>query len=430
MATTSATLASYANVLQYRYLPNMRSAVYTGAPLLDFIQKQGTFEDPLRKIKPGLRTKDIKTPGGGWGKAITWDIHTGQNWGIGARNPVQSATTGYLPKAGSQDYVEASLLSKSYFGMGEIDGNLIDSQGPSAAGIRALNQEMKAIPPQMRRQINMDLYLAGDGIIATIQTVGATVTNAVCDSVRNLEVGQPIVIAANNGTGAVERTITAINRTTKTITIASTDTTSGKTSIFRAGIHNTNVASEANNTLAGLGMIVSETVDYAGLDRSEAAYEKTRSYVPPAIPQANFSIDHLEDALFELAKRGAEPNLIVCDNNFYKLYGGLYWGQGRWEMQQKKIDYGYPALEYQGVPMVRDYACPEWTAFILDTSLLTLGIERDLDIMNADGNELVRMWGSEDAKRDAYAWGFCTRLNLMCSLPGALGKLTITPTGS
>ena len=51
-------------------------------------------------------------------------------------------------------------------------------------------------------------------------------------------------------------------------------------------------------------------------------------------------------------------------------------------------------------------------------------------VLDADGNELVRMWGSESAKRDAYGWGFCTRLNLMCSLPGALGKITITPTGS
>lgn len=430
MAATPATLTSYQAVMKEQYYPDMRSAVFTGAVLLDYVQKRSPGGNGSAGIKPGLRVRNVRLPRGrGFGKQITFDIHTEQNWGVGARAAHHGDATGYMPSPGSQSYVEGHLLAASYFGVAELDGALIDStHGPDAAGLRALDSEMRPLPAQLRRQINIDCFGNGTGKLTDV-TATSTGTTITVSSVVNFTVNQPIVVANADGTAGLARTIVGIDAANSQIEVDSATSVDNTKDIFRTGLHNTNVSSEYSNALSGLGQIISSTVDYAGLDRSEVEYAATRGGEYLAIAQANFTIDHLEDAVFDAPKRAnGKPSLIICDHNFYKLYGNLYFGQGRWQVNQQKLKGGYPALMFHDVPLVRDHACPAWTAYILDMSTFELGIERELSLMNEDNVQMVRVFGTNGQGRDAYQFAFITRVNLLCNNPGANAIMTITPT--
>jgi len=427
MPATAATKVTYAAVLKEQYHPAMQSAVFTGTVLLDSIVKRGPGASRAGR-EGNLRVQTIRTGSRAFGKQLTWDLHVEPNWGIGARAAHHGPTTGFVPAAGSQGYVEGKLLVAHYYGHSELDGSLIDAtQNVTAAGLRALDSEMKNLPPQIRRQINLDLYGDGTGRLANVTQTSVDATFTV-DTVQYLEVNQPIVIAAADGTGAVARTITAINAATLTLTVDSSVSVDNTLDIFRAGIHNTSYSSEYGNALSGLGLIASETTTYAGLNRTLAENAKARSLLNLGLAQATFTIDPMESMVFDLRNRNAVPNLIVCDRNFYTQFGKLYFGYQQWQTQEKVLRGGYPALYFHEVPLVRDRDCPPWTAYFLDTEQLELGVEKELGLMNADGADLARCRGPNGELRDAYDLAHVTRLNLMALNPGGIGKMTITPT--
>ena len=424
----AATISTYLNILKTRYYDRMRSAVFSGHVLLTELRKRSPGGNERLGVLPGLKAKSVRLPRNrGWGREISFDIHTGPNFGIGARAAHHSATTGYMPTPGNQSFVEGKLLSKHYYGTAEIDGSLIDaSDGDEAAAMRALDSEMKFMPDQIRSQINIDLYGDGTGKLADV-TASSSGTTITVDSTHKFIEGQPIVIAAADGTGAVERTITAINAASKQITVNSATSVTAASDIFRAGVHNTNVSSEYGNACAGMQQIVSDTFDYAGLDRSELEYVRTRAGMY-SVNKTDYDPALFEDVFFDAKKRGnGKPSLIICDHNFYKYTGELLYPQGRWQLNQKTFSIGYPTLYVHDVPMVRDPACPPWMALVLDLDSFELGIERELSLVSEDKAEMVRKAGPNGEMCDAYQFAFCTRLNLLCNNPAANSKIIINP---
>ena len=411
--------------MQEQYIPRMRSAVFTGSVALEVIEK--------KRAEDGLKVEAVRLPKNkGWGKQITWDIHTEPNWGMGPRAPTQGASTGYMPAAGSQGYVEGRLSAAHYYGVGELPGALIDAtKGPQASTLRALDAEMRPVPTQMRRDMNIDIFGDGTGKLADVTETSSDTTFTVSD-VRNFRVNQPIVIATATGTSALARTIVAIDKSTLTLTVDSSISVTAANDVFRAGIHNTNIASAYNVSMAGFLQIISSTVDYATLDRSEADYVYTRGQEYLALAKTAFTIDHMEDTLHDLKGANAVPGIIICGNDFYKNFGNLSYGNGRWQHQQvrfkpTKLSQGYPALYFHDIPLVRDHFCPTWSAYWLDLSTWALGVERDLSIMDDDGVQMVRVHGPNGESVDAYRFSFITRVNLVCSNPAANARMTINP---
>jgi hypothetical protein len=419
-------LTSYQAILKKQYLAPIRSSVYAQRVLLDRLVKRVPGKgDAARKRAGGLKAETVRLPQGqGWGQMLSWDVHVGRNWGTGPRAGSHGPTTGYIPQPGSQGYVEAQLLAAHYYGAAQLDGSLIDStKGVTAAGLRALDSEMKRLPDDIRADINRDLFGDGSGKLANVagSSSGTTIT---CDSVRLFTENQPIVVAAADGTAAVARTIASIDRTNKTITVDQATDVTAANDIFPSGIHNTNYASAYNVALSGLAAIISATSTYAALNRTDAAYAGCRSVLALAIAKTAFEIGHMEDMLRDLKHKNGDPSLIVCDHNFYKLFGDIYFGNNQWHANEKTLNGGYPALLFHDIPLVRDDDCPEWTAHWLTEADFELGIERELSLMDEDGVQMVRAHDA-NGDMDAYKFAFVTRMNLLCGNPGGQGTMTI-----
>lgn len=418
MPATGATRTSYLSVLRNRYLAAAQKAIYTRCVLLERLQK--------RRPGEGFELKDLPR-GQGFGKAIVFPIHTQENDGIGWRAGHQGSSSGYLPTPGSQGYVEATLSVKHMYGGFQLDGELLDAdRGVGAAALKTLDSEMKGLPLNMRRRINIGLFGNGSGIEAyvTATSSGTTIT---LDSVRNMWVNRNIVVAAAaDGTGAVARTITAVDEANKQITVNSSTSVTSASAIFGPGIYNTNVSEVFGNAITGLAGVIATTGTYAGLDRTQAANAALRSVVMTA-PEANSIVDTFEQMFWNLEARNAQPSIVVCDHNVWKKFGQLYFGLQNWQTNIKKIEAGYPAFDFHGIPVTRDRACQEWTAYFLDERTLALAEERPLSIRDEDGAELQRVYDA-NGRVDAYEASFCARLELICNHPGGQGKLTITPT--
>lgn len=422
-AGSGATLTSYQDVANEVYLPRIPSAVNAGRVLLDAMMKP-------------MRGRDFQmvqlAKNQGFGRGLQWRIHTGRNWAVGPRAPESSATNGYLPLGGSQDYQKGELASKLYVGVGQIESATMDmTKGPTAAGLAALDAEMTRLPDDVKRVLNYDLFTDGKGQITTVTSNTGTGTTVIpVASVRGFEEGQPITVAlAADGTSAVDRVIQTIDADALTITVDTATTFSALYAIYWHGTYGTGKTNAFGRGIDGLGLIVSATADYATFDRSETEYAATRAIVFDPIAQASFKPSDIENMLRMMRRRNANCNLIICDWNIKVMLGDLFWSKLSWKPEATAY-LGYPSLRMpEGANLVQDDDCPEWTMFFLDTSQIGLAWEVEMGADKGPGGQMFyRTYGPNGELGTAYQFAIRGKCNLIARNPGGTGKITITPT--
>ncbi|MDD4888345.1 MAG: hypothetical protein PHU85_00310 [Phycisphaerae bacterium] len=441
MGASPATLASWNETLRNVYLNGVRDAVYTDTPFLDILQKKAPGPGSVAaKRTGGLKTAMVPGANGSYGLCLEWNIHVGRNFGVGARNATSGQTTGWLPLPGSQTRIRAQIRPTYYWGGFKIDGALLDtSKGAKAAALEVIDGEMQGLPLDVRNQINRDLYGDGTGILAIV-TAGSSGSTITVDSTRHLEEGQPIVLATATGTSPVAATIATIVSATQ-FTVGTTPTVTTSTRVFRGcgvggGIHDplgTPLASEYGNAIKGLDLLVG-TGAYAGITRTGTnAKTAGGSYLAQA--KSTWTVDNLF-AIWLAAKQrcNAEPNVILCDANYYTNFGRIHYGYQQWPSAVKKSVFGYPALHWlapngQEVPLIIDLAIAPWTGYMLDSEALCLGVERELGPMNGDDQTIVRSGalGPNGEHANAYESYWYTSCQLLAMNPGAQSKNTINP---
>lgn len=387
------------DVLREYYVPTLADTVYAQTVLLDRLRKkQGELV----------------------GKHLVWPIRATRNWGTGPRPEVSVNTGAVLPPAGSQGYDRGVLLPAHYYAKFAITGPAIDaSKSNMAAMIDVLDREMTGLRKDLAKHINRDLYGDGTGSLATLTNSPSSTTTFTVNSVRNLEINMPIVVAAlADGSSAVAATITGINETTKTVTVGSNVTGTASTyGVFPQGTHGSTVSSVANNALDGLQLVIDDAGTYAGINRATAGNEFWKANTLDG--SGGLTHDLLRQAMYDAHRKGnGEISLFVTTHAQWQALGNLTQPDRRWQSNVKKLDGAWKSIEFDGIPVVYDVDCPEGKMFCLDESTLELCEQTPLGFVDDDG--LLMRWAGEGADGiDQWEVAAKYRVNLKCDNPAA-----------
>ncbi|MGH3881525.1 MAG: phage major capsid protein, partial [Actinophytocola sp.] len=159
----------------------------------------------------------------------------------GNESPASMGDGGTLADPQIDTEIDAIILIRYHDGGLELSDQLIKQASGNNAGafVSKLDRSSKKLADSMRKNINRQAFGTGDGVITTLTSSPAAVTTFTVASTQYLRVNQKIDVR-NTATGAagataVGRTITAINRTTKTITVDSAITATTGDGVYKEG---------------------------------------------------------------------------------------------------------------------------------------------------------------------------------------------------
>lgn len=351
------------------------------------------------------------------GKNFTIPLHYGRNEGIGAR-----AEGGTLPTAGNQQYKECIVPMRYIYGRIKITGPSIKAaRSNEGAFLRAVDSEMRGLEKDMKASLNRQFYGDGTGILATCASA-ASATAVTVDSVTKLRVGMPvsILVTASGATtaGVVSDVISAINSTTKVITLATGVAT-------YASIDNTYsvyAGGSRNSEMMGLSGIVSATSTLQLLDVA------TYPWWVATILDNSATNRPISDNLIQTAIDTLEANSSGMTSAIYTSFGvrrayTALLTATKQLVNTQKLQGGYEAISYMGgshgtIPIIADKDAPANKMFFLDESELQLYRLSDFDWMDEDGAILSRVSGE-----DAYEAVLCVYQELGSSIRNANARL-------
>lgn len=324
------------------------------------------------------------------GERVTANHHVGRNSGVGARKEGET-----LPSPGAQNYVRSDYFLYANYGTGRISTRLMKAiKTNRGAFLNAAKAEMTRIKDDLKREVNFQAWGTSDGVVAATD-LNAVATNDIILAAATdrrvfnyLHVGMHIDIGvvATPTSVASDRTITAINKTTKTITISGTAVTTATTDrIFRQG----NGGSGANQrVITGIQTIVDSTGVYAGIDPDDvpewASYEDDLS--GPLTEAA------IEEVMSEISMTGASvPDLCITTPEILRAFAAVL-KQDRQLTNPTVLKGGFKGVVVQtpwgDVTVTSDRDCPAGTVWFLNTGELVQYQYADWDFLDADGSVL------------------------------------------
>lgn len=317
-------------------------------------------------------------------------LYSQANGGIGSR----AASGSSLPSAGQLGFAEERVSMRYHYGRFEVEEPVIQaSKTDKGAVMRALAANMKSLGPSMKRDLNRQRFGTSDGVIATagVTTASTTVVLAAATTAvqtRQLGVGMIVDIGtvATPTSVASARTITAVNRTAKTITISGAVVTTAATDfIFRSG----NGGSGANQKeLTGLQTIVDSTGTLFNVDPTLqpdwAATESSNAGVNRA-PTENLFRSVLDDVSIY---SGGEADFGVCSHGVHRSFASQLTAAKQF-VNTVDMKGGYQGLEILGpngpIGMNADRDCPSNMAFFLSSQNFIDAIMAEYGWMERDG---------------------------------------------
>lgn len=368
MATT---LSTADKALKEFYLPGAREQLNNDIPLLTQVEKN---------------TKDIE------GRRAVLAPHVSRNSGVGAR-----ADGGTLPTAGNQGYAEERIPLKFNYGRIQISGPTIRAmKSERGSFVRAVDSEMKGVTSDLKREVSRQAWLAGDGKIATCGTTTASTTVQLAAAttavqMRFFQVGDKVDIGtvAAPTTIVSADTISAVDATNKTITIATSVTTSSAHFVFRAG----NNSANATNEITGLAAIVKASGTLHNVDPT--TYASWVSYVDStggSISETNMAkcVQNGQIA------GGNYPKIGICSDGVHRAYAALLQSMKRFP-GTVNLKGGYAGLDFTAsgptIPIVWDRDATATCLYFLDTDELVEFKMSDWEWMDEDGAVLSRVSG-------------------------------------
>ncbi len=314
----------------------------------------------------------------------------------------------------------------SNYSVASVTGETIRAtENKSDAFLRYLTMEIDGAIHSLARDISIGLFRDGGGYLAQVGSVSTNdITLKNVDEVANFEVGMTILFADDTGgstNATTPTTVTAVNRSTGVVTVASGTGASADEYIFRSG------------TQAGATLTSTSAKAVMGLDGwlpssapgSTAFFGQDRSKDTERLGGIRFdgSAMPIEEALVsgaaKAARAGASPDTCLMSYESYINLEKSLGSRVRYdELKARDADVGFRTLAIQGpngvINVVPDQNCKPDVAYILqmDTwSLNSLGGAPH--ILDLDGNRILRQ-----SSADAYEIRVGFYGNLACNAPG------------
>jgi hypothetical protein len=344
------------------------------------------------------------------GKEWRGVAHYGRNSGIGS-----GSETGALPTAGYQAYANPYGSVKYIRGRIQVSGPVMEaSKNDKGAIVRALASEIQGVTEDMKKEVNYQLFNDGTATRAVINGDPGTEVTLTLDGVgtRYLWDGMHIDIldpAGAETTSGLDLTITSVDSATQaTLSAAANADVADNDVITRAGAtNNTTGASFVSYEMMGLKGIVDDgtyVTTLHNLSRSSYAWWKCSTFSTDDNSGTNrdLTLTLMQSAVSAVEMNGGKVNLIVCDHAIRDAYAGLVIADKRYP-NTMKLDGGFTALEFNGIPIVPDADCQPNTMYFLDTDHLQIMQMADWNWMDKDGAVLSRVAGY-DAYEAVLYW--------------------------
>jgi hypothetical protein len=328
------------------------------------------------------------------GRQWVTPAHVSRNEGVGA-----IAEGGTVPVAGQQGWTDLQDNLKHNLGTIELTRFAIRlSNRSEGAFLKLLETEMKGLVKDLRKDINRQAYGNQTGTLAAVTADGANTVTV--DTVQYLRVGMRIdlVDVTNDTVFASNRTISALNPTTKVATYSGADVTATTNHrLCRTG----NWKKEIN----GLGNLVLDTGTVHGVDSSLAANAWHKSIVKDAATAA-FSEDLGQQVIDTVTDGGNadDVELILTTSGIVRRYANQLKNLKRFnDAQSTTLRGGFKALMFNDQPMVKDPDCPKGTMWFLNADAFMWVYLPDGDLpgnwdwVDDDGAILVRKADRSDA---------------------------------
>lgn len=363
--------------LKQDFLPGIRKL---------FSEKAG-LEDYTRK-----NTEDVE------GQYARLAIHANPSGGLGSRGAVGAT----LPTAGQQGVANEQISMRYHYGRIKVELPVIEaSRTDKGSVVRALDFEIRSLVPNMKRDLNRQRFGTSDGKIATCAvstttTVINLATTTTSIQMRQIHVGMIVDIGtvANPTTTASARTVTAVSRANKTITVSgATFSTAGTDFVFRSG---NGGSGAAQKELTGLRTIAASSGTLFNIDPTSypdwvaTVLGNSGTNRTPTESLLQYGINTI------MEESDADLAAIVTSYGVHRSYGNTLTAEKRF-VNTTEMKGGYSGLEIVTgagpVGITADRDCPENTAFGIPDGHYIDFEQAPVQWMDDDGAVLSRVSG-------------------------------------
>jgi hypothetical protein len=380
--------------------------VYEGS-LNDQLNDETTAYTRLKSSGKGVKENEFG------GKYVQFAIHTGRNQGIGARNENEA-----LPDSGRQKTASAQTgLRYQYAGI-EITGQVFAlATKKYQAFADAVDLEINRIKEDLSKDRNRQFFGNGNGRIATITAVAGQ--NLTLDSLQFIQDDMILdVVLPSNGTlrGAGKAVITAVNETTRVITVSGVITGAVAGDILvRAGSY--------GREWTGLDAIISDTSTLYGIN--PATERVWKSHVIAHNAAINEAV--LKRMADRIKRAGGKTTVMWTTPGVERAYWQLLAGSRRF-VNPKEYTGGYSGVEFMAgnagsIPMITDVDAPAGQAIFLNENEVKIYRDKEFQFMDRDGSMWTRKINAS-GRYDSYLADLYEYSELGTSRRNTHGKVT------
>jgi hypothetical protein len=355
-------LAAANAILKEDYLGPLRNALNVSTPVLSRLEKN---------------ERDIV------GKEAWIPIQMGLNQGAGAR-----AENAVLPSAGENQYKEAKVSLKHYYGAMQVSGPVLrqTAKGDKGSFGRVVDLEAKGLKSILSLVLAHNFYLGHRLAFCAASGPSTTVTLEAGTNMEYFYVNMLVDIgsAASSATSvATARTVTAVNKAAGTIVISGAAVTTIATDlVIRSGTFGACVTP--------LEDIVDDTTDIYGITTATFG-DSWKALVNAAFGAFTTTKLQLEIDRVVVAS-GKMPTALISNYTLQRKYWETLTANPRYVQPSppKVLDGGFRTLEYSGggapMPWIADRLCPAQTIYALHEPDLQVYSPMDFDFLDIGGD--------------------------------------------
>lgn len=346
-------------------------------------------------------------------------LRTSRNQGIGSR-----AENAVLPAPGNEGFAYITDPLRYHYGLFNITGQLLKaSESNEGAFKRALSVEMNGTVDSLKRKVNIDAYGSGNGVLVEVSGTAATTTTLPVNTTVHFQVGEIVDVYDVSGSAylANARTVTAVNRAGRTITISGANiSVDAGDQIIRASSDSTSGTpnNDKNQTINGLGNLIGNTGTVHGIDSSTATYWRSTVVDASGAVVGDTLLRQLSDGIgFE---SGADDEMVlITTRGIRNRYANTLTALKRFnDAQSMTLRGGFKALLFDDKPLVIDDHCPPGNVFAVNTKAMFWSQNSDWEWMDMDGEALK--W---EPRYDRYISILFKYANLGTTARNRLGKI-------
>ena len=362
------------------------------------------------------------------GNQINIPLHTAGSGGVGY------SSAGTLPTPNQQLTARATTNYKRLYARFRIDGALLKSTRTGyAAEMRALDFEAKNLIEDVADALAYDIWQDGSGQVSGAPTspggtpseTAFSVPKANCGIKRNMIID---VVTTADGVISTEGVLKALvvsvvtdpNDATRNLVtldaatplIGDFDISSGY-GIYRQGSY--------DDAISGMSNIVSASGTYLGIDRSVAANNFWKAQVlSNGGTLRPLKLDLMQEMVDTIEQNSpGTTRLIVTNHALWRDLAGQLVADKRYNGNTMKLNGWCEALDFRGIPVVRDKYALANKMWFLDTETWTIYHDSEGGFIDEDGQILKQV-----ADSDRFEAGWRRYLQIVSGDPASNGLLS------